>query len=95
MSREERMIDRAAALARADQWINGDRPEDQRHDIGVHEFGTGYVVWAEPPARPDPTRPPDSVGAGCGVIDKQTGDLSFWPPLPATMVAQRYQARAV
>jgi hypothetical protein len=86
------MIDRTSALARAEEWINGDQPADQRCEIGIYEFDRGYVVWAELPRRSDPSRPPESVGAGSGVIDKETGELSVWPPLPAVTVAERYRA---
>ena len=87
------MIDREGALARANQWINGDRPADRRCAIGLHELDIGYVVWPEPPPRSDPTRLPEPVGAGSGVIVKETGELSYWPPLPAAMVAERYRIR--
>jgi hypothetical protein len=31
------------------------------------------------------------LGAGRGVIDRETGELSVWPALPVEIVAQRYQ----
>ena len=60
---------------------------------------------AGPPAEPDTdaaagppaaANPPASSGppAGSGspriVIDRETGEISEWPPLPVTLVAQRY-----
>ncbi|GAA3386869.1 YwqJ-related putative deaminase [Cryptosporangium minutisporangium] len=50
----------------------------------LYEFDAGFVVWgagAEP-----------QLGAGRGVIDRETGELSVWPALPVEVVAQRYRA---
>ncbi|SHN03169.1 YwqJ-related putative deaminase [Cryptosporangium aurantiacum] len=50
----------------------------------LYEFDAGFVVWG---AGADP-----QLGAGRGVIDRETGELSVWPALPVEVVAQRYRA---
>lgn len=85
------MISRDDAQRRADSWINaGKSPEDQR-EVGIYEFAHGYVVWRVEPEPDD--EPPMTVGGGMGVIDKETGELSYWPSLPPDVVAQRYSAQ--
>jgi hypothetical protein len=84
------MITRAEAMARADAWINGDAAPQDRIDVSVFEFPFGYVVWGLDPAPADPTRPPQTVGGARGVIDRTSGELSVWPPLPAPVLAQQY-----
>ena len=53
----------------------------------VYEFEAGYVVWGAEPAGGA-----SQLGAGRGVIDRETGELSVWPALPVEVVAQRYRA---
>jgi hypothetical protein len=53
----------------------------------VHEFEDGYVVWGAEPAGGTP-----QLGAGRGVIDRETGELSVWPALPVEIVAQHFRA---
>lgn len=87
------MISRDDARRTADLWINdGKSPEDQR-EVGFHEFEHGYVVWRVEPEPDDPDEPPLNVGGGLGIIDKETGELSYWPPLPLDVVIQQYSAR--
>lgn len=75
------------AQAIADAWAG---PDGSRG--GVYEFDLGYVVYSRTPAGPvDTTRPPSSLGAGRGVIDKATGELSVWPTLPFDQVAALYR----
>ncbi len=74
-------LDEARRIAR--QWVTADGSAPDA-EVGVREFGAGYVVWRvdEP-----------EVGAGRGVIDKETGELSVWPSIPVEAVAERYAAR--
>jgi hypothetical protein len=53
----------------------------------VHEFEAGYVVQGVEPAGGAPR-----LGAGRGVIDRQTGELTVWPALPVEIVAQHYRS---
>lgn len=50
----------------------------------LYEFDAGFVVRG---AGDEP-----QLGAGRGVIDRETGELSVWPALPVEVVAQRYTA---
>ena len=52
----------------------------------VYEFEAGYVVWGA-----EPTGGAPQIGAGRGVIDRETGELSVWPALPVEVVAERYR----
>jgi hypothetical protein len=85
------MISRDEAIARADRWVNGDT-ERGRLEVGLYEFDAGYVVWPIRP-RADMSRPPGSFGAGPAVIDRETGELTEWPPLAPEKVADQYAAR--
>jgi len=69
----------------AERWVAESAPAST---VGVHEFDVGYVVWGIEP----PDVPPQ-VGAGRGVIDKETGELSVWPSIPVEAVADRYAAQ--
>ena len=87
------MITREEALQRADAWLNGGRPAEERREIGVYEFEDGYVVWPVEPEPEDPTELPMNVGGGCGIIDKETGELSYGSSLSADLVAKEYSAK--
>ncbi|MGW0434912.1 SUKH-3 domain-containing protein [Micromonospora sp. NPDC003197] len=88
------MISREEALALALAWATGDRPGPSP-EVGLHEFDLGYVAWAVPPAPTDPSRPPMATGSPRVVIDRETGELTQWPSLPAPVIAERYaQQRA-
>ncbi len=82
---------REQALARAERWINEDRPAGQRQEIGLHEFDLGFVVWPIEPAPADTSRPPAAVGGARGVVDRATGELSTWPSLPVPVIVERYR----
>lgn len=79
-------VTRDQAQAIADQWSPTGRAV-------LYEFDLGYVVFDVSPEPEDPTRPPPNLGGGRGVIDKETGELSVWPSMPAEVVAQMYRAR--
>jgi hypothetical protein len=77
---------RDEALERARAWVGG---SDQA-DIGIHEFDLGYVVWGVEP-EPAGDAPPSTIGSARGVIDRETGELTLWPALPADAVAEEYR----
>lgn len=85
------MISRDDALRRADLWINEGKPAEDQREVGIYEFDLGYVVWRIEPL-PDDGGPPRNVGGGMGVIDKETGELSYWPSLPPDLVAEQFSA---
>lgn len=85
------MIDRAEALATAAWWFEELEPGTDVPEFGCHEFDEGFVLWIVEPPSPDPSRPPASVGTASLVIDRETGELSVWPPLPAAVIAGRYR----
>ncbi len=87
------MVTRDEAVARADAWVNGNAAPQDRIEVGVFEFPLGYVVWGADPAPADPTRPPETVGSARGVIDRESGELSVWPPLPAPVLAEQYTSK--
>jgi hypothetical protein len=57
----------------------------------LYEFDAGFVVWGTAPT----PGPGSRLGAGLGVIDRETGELSVWPALPVEVVASRYRAERV
>ena len=87
------MITRDDAYRKAESWINAGKAAEDRREVGLYEFPGGYVVWRVEPEPEDSDEPPMTVGGGMGVVDKETGDLSYWPSLPPDVIAQRYSAR--
>ena len=85
------MITRDEALARARTWT-ADLWPDNPPEPGLHEFDLGWVVWPMPATPADPTHPPASTGGPQVVIDRETGDLSRWPSIPAAAIAEKYTA---
>ncbi|MFD7641393.1 SUKH-4 family immunity protein [Kitasatospora sp. NPDC059795] len=89
------MTTREQAIEAAHQWINGARPEDQWHRIGVHEFDLGWVLWPVPGAEPEQPvgerRAPAEIGTACAVVDRETGELTHWPSVPVDEVVQLYR----
>ena len=59
--------------------------------VGIEEYDVGYVAWEFIPPPDDPTRPPDTIGDGFLVIDKESGDVSTWPSWGPTRVMQAYR----
>jgi hypothetical protein len=86
------MISRAEALERARSWATAGRG-GAPVEVGLYEFDLGYVAWVVEPPQVDPSRPPTSTGAPSVVIDRETGELSQWPSLPAPVIASQYAAR--
>ncbi|MEV8093976.1 SUKH-4 family immunity protein [Kitasatospora sp. NPDC085879] len=90
------MTTREQAIEAAERWLNGDRPEDRRQRIALHEFDLGWVLWAEPePAGTDAgegeRRAPADIGSACAVVDRETGELTTWPSVPVEEVVQLYR----
>ncbi|GGM60611.1 hypothetical protein GCM10011608_52120 [Micromonospora sonchi] len=89
------MISRDEALTIARQWAQAGSP-GPAPEVFLHEFDLGYVAWRAEPAAPatdGPPAPPPSTGYPRAVIDRETGELSQWPALPAEMLAERYARR--
>src|SRR3954468_15993815 len=72
----------------AEKWVSESAPIGSSLTPIVREFDLGYVVWGKQP----PDEPP-LIGAGRGVIDKDTGELSVWPSLPVDLVITQYRER--
>jgi hypothetical protein len=83
------MISRQEADAVAAAWA---RQESARRGGGfravVDEFDLGYVVRTLPLDTSTPAVPGDSPAT---VIDRETGELSHWPGLPAPIVQDQYR----
>ncbi|WP_067068590.1 YwqJ-related putative deaminase [Carbonactinospora thermoautotrophica] len=82
------MITREEAQQFAEQWVAQGAPPGAAPRAAVYEFDLGYVVWPQ-----DPPGAPPLVGAGRGVIDKETGELSVFPSVPVEMVVEQYRQR--
>lgn len=78
------MIDIEEARRMAVEWVHG---ADPAAEAGVFEFELGYVIWRIDD-RPLAER---EIGAPCAVIGRDTGELSLWPSLAASRVAELYR----
>ncbi|MEU8326939.1 SUKH-3 domain-containing protein [Micromonospora sp. NPDC048839] len=89
------MISRDEALVRAREWAAVGHPGPPP-EVDMYEFDLGFVVSRREP-RPEPTngppRPPSATGQPTIVIDRETGELSQWPPLPGPAIAEQYAQR--
>ncbi|MDQ7907793.1 YwqJ-related putative deaminase [Phytohabitans sp. ZYX-F-186] len=67
-------------------WAYQDKPVGAERSLGMREFDLGYVFWREFPQG-------DAAGIGAGqiVVDKATGELTYWPSVPPDTVALMYQ----
>ncbi|NUR82719.1 MAG: hypothetical protein HOY71_01375 [Nonomuraea sp.] len=83
-------LDQARALA--EEYFNGVR--DVPVPVGLHAFGGGYVAWIREPEPDDPGMLPATVGAGCVVIDRYTGEVAIRPLLDPVTVAAQWPDRA-
>ncbi|GAA3428704.1 PepSY domain-containing protein [Streptosporangium sandarakinum] len=81
-------LDQARAIA--EEYFNGVRRPGSTVEIRLHGFGGGYVAWAVEPEPDDPGVLPDTVGGGCVVIDKYTGELALRPLLHPEAVAEQW-----
>jgi hypothetical protein len=82
------MITREEAERIATKWVSDSAPAGTSLTAMVHEFDLGYVVSARPAAGSAPL-----LGAGRGIINKDTGEFSVWPSLPVESVIARYRAQ--
>ncbi|MFG3419863.1 SUKH-3 domain-containing protein [Micromonospora sp. NPDC049460] len=86
------MISREEALARARQWAAAGHP-GPAPEVDLYEFDLGFIASRrepEPEAANGPPRPPAATGQPTAVIDRETGELSQWPSMPAPAIAERY-----
>jgi hypothetical protein len=82
------MITREEADQIAEKWVAESASAGAAPAAVVHEFDLGYVVWADTPADESPV-----AGAGRGIIDRDTGELTVWPSLPVDIVIRQYRER--
>ncbi|KMS70662.1 hypothetical protein ACM01_30780 [Streptomyces viridochromogenes] len=92
------MTTQQQALATADRWLNPEGSDAPRREVRSKEFDLGWVVWAAPaPLERDPEtgqrRPPSEIGDACGVVDRQTGELTVWPSVPVDEVVRMYRQK--
>ncbi|MFF4411005.1 hypothetical protein ACFYY8_00675 [Streptosporangium sp. NPDC001559] len=78
------------ARAVAEEYFNGVRGLDAAVEIRIYDFAEGYVAWAKEPEPDDPGVPPDTVGGGCLVIDKATGEITIRPLLNPETIADQH-----
>jgi hypothetical protein len=79
------MISREEAEHIAAKWVSDSLPSGTSSTSGIHEFDLGYVVSVQPQDEP--------IWFSRAIIDKGTGELSVWPPLPLETVIAQYRAR--
>ncbi len=82
------MITPEEAADRARAWL-GEGKDDQP-EIGLYEFPGGWVSWIEPPPGP-PGLPPASTGGPQIVVDRESGDITRWPSISPSAVAEQYE----
>ncbi|MEO3871902.1 hypothetical protein ABGB18_24065 [Nonomuraea sp. B12E4] len=83
--------DQARALA--EEYFNGVRPLDEALSVGVHGFPGGYVAWVRDLDPDDPSLLPETLGGGCVVIDRATGEVVARPLLDPETVAELWPGR--
>ncbi|MEV6153951.1 hypothetical protein AB0L53_26745 [Nonomuraea sp. NPDC052129] len=84
-------LDQARALA--EEYFNGVRRADDSVSVGIHGFNEGYVAWVREPELDDPATLPSTVGGGCIVIDKVSGEVVTRPLLDPETVADLWPGR--
>ncbi|WP_043616126.1 hypothetical protein [Nonomuraea candida] len=84
-------LERARALA--EEYFNGVRPPEEALPVGVYGFEGGYVGWVRDLEPDDPARLPETVGGGCVVIDRATGEVVARPLLDPETVAELWPGR--
>lgn len=60
-------------------------------EIEIEEFDLGYVAWRHEPPPVDPTRLPSTVGGALPVIDKETGEITYWPNRGTIKIIEQYR----
>lgn len=80
------MIDEWEARLIAASWVDQDKPVGARRELGVQDFDLGYVVW-----RVLPLGSAEDVGAGRAVVDRENGELTYWPSAPVESVIELYR----
>ncbi|WDZ86972.1 SUKH-3 domain-containing protein [Micromonospora cathayae] len=84
------MIDRQQAEQLATVWARRDAQRLGRECVPmVEEFDLGYVIWSG--VAGDVTTTPGDLPNT--VVDRETGDITHWPRLPAEIIAQTYRQR--
>ncbi|MBB2909993.1 hypothetical protein FHS43_001239 [Streptosporangium becharense] len=78
------------ARAVAEEYFNGVRGPGSTAEIRIYAFAEGYVAWCGEPEPDDPGVLPDTVGAGCVVIDRATGEIVIRPLLNPETVAEQW-----
>jgi hypothetical protein len=81
------MIDQWEAELIASSWLYQDKPVGVALEPGVHEFDLGFVFW-----RQLPLGEAVDIGSGRIVVDRDNGELTYWPSVPPTEVAEQYRA---
>jgi hypothetical protein len=76
------------ARALAEEYFNGTRPLDDAWSVGIFRFPSGYVAWVRELDPDDPGRLPETIGGGCIVIDRTTGEVAARPLLDPETVAE-------
>ncbi|HEX4816001.1 MAG TPA: hypothetical protein VFV66_24925 [Nonomuraea sp.] len=76
------------ARALAEEYFNGVRDPGAALSVGVYGFHDGYVAWIRELDPDDPGRLPETVGGGCIVIDRATGEVVARPILDPESVAE-------
>ncbi|MER7502353.1 hypothetical protein [Nonomuraea pusilla] len=84
-------LDQARAVA--EEYFNGVRPLDRALPVGVYGFSEGFVAWVRELDPDDPAVLPDTVGGGCIVIDRATGEVVSRPMLDPETVAELWPGR--
>ncbi len=82
------MVTLAQAQERAESWVNGGVPGNERREARITEFDLGYVVWAQ-----DRADGPTSDSGGCRLVIAHDGVTTVWPALPVEEVVRCYQAQ--
>ncbi|GIH27034.1 hypothetical protein Aph01nite_53440 [Acrocarpospora phusangensis] len=80
-----------SARALAEEYFNGGRPNPV--DVALYVFDAGFVAWTRDSTPEDPTVLPTTVGGGCIIIDRHTGDVCVRPLLSPEHVAAQWPDR--
>ncbi|MFI7640884.1 hypothetical protein [Nonomuraea sp. NPDC049400] len=84
-------LDQARAIA--EEYFNGVRAHAEAVPVGVYGFHDGYVAWVRDLDLDDPATLPETIGGGCIVIDRATGEVVARPLLDPETVADLWPGR--